>query len=183
MKVTLREIYIQFLILGIQLLGGGYVIVPLMKRAFIENRQWITEEELTDYYAVSQSIPGIIAANISIFVGYKIRGKAGATAAILGIITSPIICIILIALILDKLLQFPFIQSIFWGVGVAVIILLYLSVKEIWKNSVNDIFSSVIFLATLFLSLYCKISPAKIIVLSLIVGVSYKYLQKKRSEK
>ena len=183
MKISLWQIYYRFMIIGIQLLGGGYVIVPLMKKAFIEDRQWMSEEELTDFYAISQSIPGIIAANISTFTGYKLRGKSGAAAAVLGIATSPIIAILIIATLMDKLLNFPFIQSIFWGVGVAVVILLYLSIKEIWHNSVNDIFSWGIFIATIILSLFFNISPTKIVIGALLFGRHYKYFEQKRSIK
>ena len=72
MKVSLKDLYIEFLLLGVQMLGGGYVLIPLMQKNLIEKRMWITQEELTDFYALSQSIPGIIAANISTFVGYKL---------------------------------------------------------------------------------------------------------------
>lgn len=166
-----------------QLLGGGYVIVPLMKKAFIEDRQWLTEEELTNFYAISQSIPGIIAANISTFAGYKLRGKSGAAAAVLGVATSPIIAILIIATIMDKLLNFPFIQSIFWGVGIAVVILLYLSVKEIWHNSITDKFSWIIFIATVICSLFLQVSPTKIILGALVFGTAYKFFEQKRSTK
>ena len=64
--------------LGVQLLGGGYVIVPLMRRNLIERKKWISENELVDFYALSQSLPGIIAINISVFTGYQLRGKRGA---------------------------------------------------------------------------------------------------------
>ena len=181
MKVRLKDLYIEFFLLGIQLLGGGYVIVPLIQQSIINKHHWITNEELTDYYAISQSIPGIIAANISTFTGYKLRGKSGAAAAVLGIATSPIIAILTIATLMDKLLNFPFIQSIFWGAGVAVVILLYLSIKEIWHNSVNDIFSWGIFIATIILSLFFNISPTKIVIGALIFGITYKYFEQKRS--
>ena len=182
-KVTLKELYIQFFLLGIQLLGGGYVIVPLMKKAFIEDKDWLTEEELVNYYALGQCIPGIIAANVSAFTGYKLRGKRGAAVALAGIITSPVICILTIAAILDKLLQLSFIQSIFWSVNIAVVILLYLSVKEVWNQSMKDLFSWIIFIATIVASLVFKVSPAIIIVCSLIFGVSYKFFEKKRSKR
>lgn len=182
MKVSLLEIYIEFLKLGLQLLGGGYVIVPLIKKYFIDGKQWITEQELADFYALSQSIPGIIAANISIFVGYKLRRKLGAAAALLGIITTPIIFILVIATILDKLLSFPFIQSIFWGVGISVVILIYLSVKEMWKFSITDKMSWIIFLGAFTASFYFKISPAIVIITSVIVGTTYKLLEKKRKQ-
>lgn len=182
-KITLAELYKQFFLLGVQLLGGGYVIVPLMKKAFVEDRDWLTEEELVNYYALGQCIPGIIAANVSAFTGYKLRGKIGAAVALAGIISSPVICILAIATVLDKLLQLSFIQSIFWAVNIAVVILLYLSVKEVWNQSMKGIFSWVIFIATLVASLIFKVSPAIIIVCSLVFGVSYKIFEKKRSER
>lgn len=179
MKVSLKDIYKEFFLLGIQLLGGGYVIVPLIQQSIIDKHHWITNEELTDYYALSQSIPGIIAANISAFVGYKIRGKSGAATALLGIISSPIISILIVALIVDYLLKISFIQSIFWGVGVAVIILVYLTIKEMWKNSLTDFMSWIIFLGCFSASFFFKFSPVLAIISSVIIGVTYKLIQKR----
>ncbi|MBQ2644023.1 chromate transporter [bacterium] len=180
MKISLKDIYIEFLQIGIQLLGGGYVIIPLMKRNIIDKRKWITDRDLSEYYALSQSIPGIIAANISAFTGYKLNGAKGAAAAILGIITTPIISIIGIAIILNKLLQISFIQSIFWGASISVIILIYLSIKEIWRNSISDIFSFLIYVITIILSLSFSLSPAKIIFITLFIGMFYKIIKKQR---
>lgn len=180
MKISLRDIFIQFFLLGLQLLGGGYVIVPLMKRYLIEEKKWITEEDLTNFYALSQSIPGIIAVNISAFTGYKLRGKSGAVAALLGINATPVISIIIVATILDKLLKISFIQSIFWGAGIAVIILIYLSVKEMWSNSVTNTLSWVIFLGTVFLSLFCRLSPAVTIITAVVFGVTWQIIEEKR---
>lgn len=182
MKISLKDIYIEFFKIGVQLLGGGYVIVPLIQQNIIDKHHWITNEELTDYYALSQSIPGIIAANISTFVGYKLRGKTGALVSLLGIITSPIISILLIASIIDLLLKFSYIQSIFWGVGIAVIILVFLSIKEMWKNSVFDLPTWIIFLFAFGLSFFLKISPVLIIIASIIFGITVKLI-KRRFEK
>lgn len=68
-KVSLWEIYRIFFIIGTQLLGGGYVILPLLQKYIVKERSWISEEELIDYFAISQCIPGIIAGNISMFTG------------------------------------------------------------------------------------------------------------------
>ncbi len=183
MKISLTEIYIEFLKLGIQLLGGGYVIVPLMQKYFIDGKKWLTTEELTEYYALSQSIPGIIAANISTFVGYKLRGKSGAAVALLGIITTPIISILIIATVLDQLLKFSFIQSIFWGVSIAVIILIYLSIKEMWKYSITDLFSWILFIGTFVMSYFLDISPAITILVGVSIGIFWKIIQEKRKSK
>lgn len=181
-KISLTNIYKQFFKIGFLLLGGGYVIVPLIKQYLIDGKNWLTSEELADYYALSQSIPGVIAVNISVFTGYKLRGKLGALTALAGIITSPFISILIIAQILDKLLVFSYVQSIFRAVGIGVIILVYLSVKEIWQNSMTDIFSWVIFFATLFSAFVLKLSPAIIIILMTILGVCYKYIEQKRKQ-
>ena len=180
MKISLKDIYYEFFMLGVQLLGGGYVIVPLMRKNLIEKKQWITEEELIEFYALSQSVPGVIAANISTFTGYKLRGKTGALSALLGILTSPVITVLIIAEILDKILKFPFIQSIFWGVGIAVIILIYLTIKEMWKHSLVDIPSYILFLIAFILSFIFKISPVYIVILGIIYGIM---VQKMRGEK
>ena len=182
MKVSLKDIYKEFFWLGVQLLGGGYVIVPLIQQSIIDKRNWITNEELTNFYALGQSIPGIIAANVSAFVGYKLRNKRGAAVALLGIITSPIIAILLVATIIDFLLEISFVQSIFWGVGSAVIILVYLTIKEMWKNSLTDFVTWVIFLGCFSASFFFKVSPVLAIIGSVIVGVSYKCFQKGREK-
>ena len=157
--------------IGLQLLGGGYVIVPLMKKNLIEKKNWITESELTDFYALSQTIPGVIAINISAFTGYKLRGKSGALTAIIGTITTPIIFILLIATVMEYLLKISFTQSIFWGVSIAVIILIYLSIKEMWQNSLVDIPSWIIFILTFALSFFVKLSPVCIIIISITLGI------------
>ena len=73
-KIRLVNIFLTFLKVGIILLGGGYVILPILQSEIVEKKNWLTSEELIDYYAISQSLPGLIAINISIFVGYKVRG-------------------------------------------------------------------------------------------------------------
>ena len=179
MKISLKDIYIEFFLLGLQLLGGGYVLVPLMTKSLIEKRSWITKEDLTEFYALSQSLPGIIAANISCFTGYKLRGKFGALFALLGIITAPVLSILFIAEIIDKLLKISFIQSVFWGVGIAVIILVYLTVKEMWKFSLVDIISWLIFLISFSLAFFFNVSPVLIIIFSVVFGIFVKFIQEK----
>ena len=69
--------------------GGGAAMLPLLQRELVEKRQWVTEEELMDYYAISQCTPGIIAINSAVFVGQKKRGDLGGAAAALGIVFPP----------------------------------------------------------------------------------------------
>ena len=181
MNISLIDIYKVFFILGVQLLGGGYAIIPIMKKSVVEDKMWISDEELINFYALSQSIPGIIAANISIFTGYKLRGKRGAATALFGITTSPVITILIIAGMMNKILNAPLIDTIFWAVGIAVIILVYITVKEMWSVSITDWFSVFIFVACLISSLVFNIAPATIIVCAIFAGLIYAIVKRRSS--
>ncbi len=169
--------FLSFLKIGCLLLGGGYVIVPLLRSELIEKNNWINEEDIVNFYALGQCVPGIIAINTTLFVGYKLRGKTGALAAFFGLILPPFLAIIFLASILIKLAQNVIANDIFWGVNVAIIILLFLTVKEVWKNSIVDKFTFFIFLGILLMSIF-GISPSISIVLSAISGILYKKITK-----
>ena len=178
-RVSLFKLYFAFLMTGIELLGGGFVIVPVLTKHIITKRRWITRNELAKYYALSQSLPGIIAVNTATFVGYKLRGKWGALVSILGLITSPFIVICLIANILSRLTDLSIIQDIFYGVGLAVVVLIYLGVKEMWKFSVVDFVSVVIFVGAFCGSYFFNLSPVMIVIASILYGVFMKFIGEK----
>ena len=172
-KVSLFEIFKIFFLIGIQLLGGGYVILPLLKKYIVEERNWLTEEELVDFFALSQCIPGIIAGNISMFAGYKARKSLGAIAAILGIITPSFISIIILANILVSVLDNEVIQDAFWGIRIAVVILIIMTIRDMWVKSVNSKFTYLLFAFILLLLLLLPISPTIIIILSALISLIY----------
>lgn len=182
MKTTLWEIYKKFVKIGTILVGGGYVILPILKDEIIKDKKWISEDELVDYYAISQSLPGLIAANISIFIGYKLKGKLGAIAATAGIITTPFICIACLASILTQMSHFPIFKNILWGVGFGVIILIISSVQELWNKAITDKFTLLMFFIFLFAILKWGIPPTPIILSSIFIGICYKLVLRKRGE-
>ena len=179
-KVSLINIYKIFLKIGAILLGGGYVIVPIMKTELVEKRKWITEEELCDYYCVSQCLPGIIAVNISILVGCKLLKTKGALTALLGMATSPFLAIITIANLLEKIMQIPFMNGIFWGVNLSVIVLIYLTLKEMWHKSIIDKFSTFWFVL-IFVLMMSKINPAILIIATILSGLILQIIKDKRN--
>lgn len=180
MEKSLYNIYKTFFKVGTLLLGGGYVILPLLQSELVEKRSWIDNDELCEYTALSQSIPGLIAANLSIFVGYKLKRTMGALAAISGMITPAFLSIVILAKILEEVIKLKFIQGIFWGVGIGVLVLIYLAVKEIWHKSIIDKFTFGVFFVIFLLSVCLKISPAVLIILVIIIGILRQfYLGKK----
>ena len=175
------NIFKAFLKIGLILLGGGYVVVPVMEDILIQKRNWITHDELIDFYCFAQCLPGIIAINTSILVGNKLLGLKGALVAVLGLAFSPVISIIIIAKLLNYVINIPFIESIFWGVNISVIILIYLALREMWQKSMSDIFCYIWFLVILILS-FLKINPAILIIFSIIMGFIIQKIKDKKYE-
>ncbi len=180
-KCGFLDIFKVFLKIGVILLGGGYVIVPVMKEELIVKRNWLSEDELCDYYCVSQCLPGIIAANMSILVGYKLAKFKGVIASTLGMSFSPFVSIVLVAHFLTKISSIPFIEGLFWGVNISVIVLVYLALKEMWQKSIVDIFSVFWFLLILVLALL-KVNPAYLIISSIMLGVLIEVIKRRKNE-
>lgn len=173
-KISLLNLFLIFVKIGAILLGGGYVILPIITNEFSEKRNLISVEDIVDYFALSQSLPGIIAANISMFIGYKLKGKSGAFVAMLGVVTVPIFCIMVLSSLLNLLVGNLYMQGAFWGVGVAVIALILLTLREMWQKTNKDLFFYIIFLASLVALLVFDFSPIKTILTFTLVGFFYK---------
>jgi len=178
MEKNFLNIFKAFFKIGALLLGGGYVILPLLTSELVAKRKWITSDKLYEYFALSSSLPGIIAANTAVFTGRELLGTKGAFAAILGVTLPAFIAITLIAAIFDGLVNLGFIQNIFWGVGIGVITLLFLAVREMWSKCVTDKFSLLIFIICLIMA-FLKISPAVIVIFAIFAGIIYQMLKMK----
>lgn len=177
-KISLWEIFKIFFIIGLQLLGGGYVILPLLQKYIVEERNWMSEEELIDYFAVSQCIPGIIAGNISIFTGYKARKILGGISAIAGLIAPAFIAIIILANILTTAVENQYVQNAFWGIRISVIILILITIKDMWKKSVNTKFTYILYFIILGAFLFLEISPSIIIISAAIIALCHSKIKR-----
>ena len=186
MEKNCYTIFKTFFKVGTLLLGGGYVILPLLTSELDEKKNWITSDELCEFYAIGASLPGIIAANTAIFTGRKLLGTKGAVAATVGMVLPAFLAIVLLATILSEIINLPTTQHIFWGVGIGVIVLLFLAVKEMWKKSVNDKFSLTVYIVCTILALTRKVPLALIIIGALVCGITWQKFedrQKLKNEK
>lgn len=183
MEKNCYTIFKTFFKVGTLLLGGGYVILPLLTSELVEKKNWITSDELCEFYAIGASLPGIIAANTAIFTGRKLLGTKGAVAATVGMVLPAFLAIVLLATILSEIINLPTTQHIFWGVGIGVIVLLFLAVKEMWKKSVNDKFSLTVYIVCTILALTRKVPLALIIVGALVCGITWQKFEDKQKLK
>ena len=183
MEKSFWSIFKTFFKVGTLLLGGGYVILPLLTSELVEKKHWITSDELCEFYALGASLPGIIAANTAIFTGRKLLGRKGAIAATIGIVLPSFLAIVLLASILSEIVDKPSVQHIFWGVGIGVITLLFLAVKEMWTKCVVDKFSICVYCICLVLAFTRVIPLSLIVILALVSGIIFQRIEDKKNLK
>lgn len=178
--MSLFKLFLIFTKIGAILLGGGYVILPIMTSEFVDKRELVSHDDIVDYFALAQSLPGIIAANMSMFIGYKLRGKWGAITAMIGVTFVPFWCIVLLASVIGSLTENNYVQGALWGVGAAVVALIVLTVREMWQKSSRNLFFYTIFVLTLLTLLIFKLSPIQTILIFTLLGVGYKRIAEGR---
>ncbi len=120
----LSTIFFSFLKIGMFTFGGGYAMLPLIERELIVKRKWIEQKEFLDLLTLAQSVPGPIAVNTSVFVGYKVRGFSGAVAALLGSVLPSFVIILVIAIFFTDIRHNPVVDAAFKGMRPAVVALI-----------------------------------------------------------
>lgn len=165
------DLFITFAKIGGGTFGGGYAMLPMMQRELVEKRNWVTNEDLLNYYAVGQCTPGIIAVNTSTFVGYKRKGVIGAAFSTLGMVTPSLIIIMLIAAFLKNFADYPIIQNAFAGIRIAVCATVLVSICNLWKKSVKNRLDFIFCLVAFLLSAFTTISPVWIVLLAGMGGI------------
>lgn len=119
------ELFFTFLKIGLFTFGGGYAMISLIENNCVEQKKWITHDEMMNITVIAESTPGPIAINCATFVGYKIKGLLGAVVATLGVVIPSFIIIFVISTFLDNFLEIPVIANAFMGIKVAVGILIF----------------------------------------------------------
>lgn len=118
------ELFTTFFKVGTFTIGGGYAMIPLIQREIVDRRHWLSETDMLDAIALSQTMPGILAANIAALVGQRLLGTRGALLAVFANILMPILFILLIALFFRQFRDNPTVEHIFMGVRPAVVALI-----------------------------------------------------------
>lgn len=118
------ESFLLFCKIGVFTIGGGYAMVPLIEEEIVDKRKWLAKDDFIDLLAISQSTPGILAVNISIFIGYKLRGFRGSLATTLGTILPSFFIILAIAMFFHNCKDNATVERIFKGIRPAVVALI-----------------------------------------------------------
>lgn len=118
------SLFWSFFKIGSFTFGGGYAMIPLIQREVTDKRGWIEKDEFLELLTLAQSVPGPISLNTSVFVGYKLRGYAGAAAAVAGVVVPSFVIILLLAVYFSGFRENPYVDAAFKGVRPAVVALI-----------------------------------------------------------
>lgn len=183
MKI-LKQLFITFFKTGLFTFGGGYAMLPLLKAEVVDKRQWVSEDELLDYFSIGQCTPGIIAVNVSTFCGYKMKGVIGAVVATSAMILPSLIIITLVASVLGHYIHHPLVAHAFAGIRLGVMALLIKITidlgKKIWKESSCRQLHAFIFLLSAVLLLIGNVSAVLIVVLAAASGFMPRLLRRRQ---
>lgn len=164
------KIFTCFAKIGAFTIGGGYAMIPIIQREVVEKNKWISEEDFLDVLAISQSAPGILAVNISIFLGYRLRGTRGSIVATLGSALPSFLIILLIAMFFTGYQDNPAVVSIFKGIRPVVVSLIAVPMINMAKKAKLNIYTGILAAATALLIVFLNVSPLYIL---LVTGVIF----------
>ena len=120
----LLTLFVTFFKIGLFTIGGGYAMIPLIEREVVDRHAWINREDFLDLLAIAQSAPGVFAVNISIFIGYRLRGVRGSVFCALGTVLPSVIIILAIAMFLGQFRENRVVANVLKGIRPAVIALI-----------------------------------------------------------
>ena len=176
------QIFSCFAKIGAFTVGGGYAMIPIIQKEVVEKKGWIDEDDFLDVLAISQSAPGILAVNISIFLGYRLKGVKGSIVATLGSTLPSFLIILAIAMFFAGYQHEPAVIKIFKGIRPAVVALIAAPVINMAKKSKLNIYTGAAAIATMALVAFLKVSPLYILLATAILFFSVTTYNKRRTK-
>ena len=171
-----RMLFWGFFKIAALVVGGGYAIVPAAENEFIHRKKLLTEEELLDMMAIIQSLPGIIAGNAALYIGYRAAGVWGALAALVGVAMPSTLIILLIAIFLKNVnLNIPAVQGAFIGAQAAITGLIAVTAIRMIRKTINNSFTLITAVAAAAATIIFRVSPVWVFLTGAILGMVYQF--------
>ena len=156
--------------IGAFTLGGGYAMIPIMEREFVDKNQWMDRQEFMDIMVVAQTTPGIFAVDMASHIGYKLRGVWGGIVGAVGIALPSIIAIMIIAMFFHNIKDNPWVEKFFRGVRPAVVALIAAPCFKMAKTAGITWSTVWIPIACCLLIALANVSPIYLIIIASVAG-------------
>lgn len=167
---ALWQLFWAFFKIGSFTFGGGLAMLPLIQKEVVDKQKWTDEEEILEIFALSQSLPGVISINTSIFVGNRVAGIFGAIAAIAGTALPAFISIILVLVLLMQFKDNIYVEKVFSGIKAASAALILLAAVKLGKSAVKGKTGLVIAAASFLAIVLFNVSAAWAVILGGLAG-------------
>ena len=172
------ELFFTFFVIGMFTIGGGYAMLPIIEKEVVDKNHWLSKEEFIDMLAVVQSLPGPIAINSSVYIGYKIAKFWGSIVCALGAALPSFIIILFLAIVFTDIQDNPTIEKVFKGIRPAVVALIVVPVIFMAKTAKITWKTVWIPVAVAVVVAFLGLSPAYIIVITAILGILFSFTRK-----
>lgn len=176
-KVSLMKIFVSFTKIGAVLFGGGYAMLPLLEREVVNRRCWCDEQEMVDYFAMAQLVPGVIAVNTSMLIGHHLRGFMGTVVAMIGIILVPFFVLLAYALAFDSLANIAMLKAAMAGLRPAVAGLMAGVAYKMFSRSCKSHLGLAVSLITVFLALVVGVPAVWLIISGVLTGILWFFVK------
>lgn len=177
----LLKLFYEFFKIGLFTIGGGLAMIPLMQKIAVDEKGWITEEEMVDCVAVSYAIPGVVAINIATYIGKKRFGMAGAVLGTLAVTLPSFLCIVVIVLFLNQFENSKVVRGVFVGLKAAAAGLIAIALFRLGKQVLKNVFAWVLAAATLAAIIIFDVNAIWIIIAGGLLGLAYVMISDKRN--
>jgi len=167
------NMFFTFFKIGSFTFGGGYAMIPLIETEVVTKKKWISKDDFLDIVVISQTFPGALVVNTSIFIGYRIGGLLGAIIGLLGVILPSFFIILCIAVFFIKFRDYYYVDLIFKGISAAVPMLILIAVVSLSKSLKINYVNLIIILVTIASITFFNVHPVLVILLSGLYGVIF----------
>lgn len=169
----LVSLFWEFFKIGLFTIGGGLAMIPLLERIATKDKRWLTEEEMMDCFAISQSLPGVVAVNMATYVGRRKAGLAGAVLATIGVVLPSFLIIVAVANILLRVGENPYLQGAFTGIKAGLCGMIFALVLRMGRKNLKDAFGWLIALAGFVLIAVAGVNAVWVILGAILLGIGY----------
>ena len=169
----LKTLFYTFFRIGLFTLGGGYAMIPLIEAEVVDKRRWIDKTLFMDLIAVAQSCPGVFAINLSIFIGYRLRGVKGAALATLGTALPSLLIILAVAMFFQNFQNVPWVAATFAGIRPAVVALIAIPTWNMARRAGINLMNCWIPIGSAMLIWLLGVNPIYIILAAGVGGYLY----------
>ena len=177
------ELFYVFFCIGAFTFGGGHAMIPLIQRETVENKKWVTDDDILEIIAIAESTPGPVAINAATFVGYRTAGFLGAVFATMGVVLPSFLIILAIAYLMESFMEIKAVQYAFKGINAGVLALLFKALWNMYKKSSKGWAAYVVMGASFLLTAILKVNLFIVIIGCAVFGLITATIAERRLKK